>query len=446
MKHAFLLIATAGALSVLVQWFSFVSIRKYLFGRYRPIGRKVAYSALACIAGVDYLLITLTTGSALVARGSAEQKIAGIVFFTFLGVTIAFGLFLIVPTLLNDLWRLKEIFGKGIRASGSDADSREPVPPAESPRRRIAEESDSSMVSRRSFLKWTTAAGLTCTTGLAGYGLAEAYGKPVVEEFDVVHPALEGLRGPIVLIQVSDFHFGLFFGTSELEKLVDRLNAIDADALVITGDVFHSPLAVKRDAARVLTRLRSRGFGNFAVLGNHDFYAGGRESAKYIEKGGIRLLREEWTTLTQGDVRIHLGGIDDPMGSWLFGKEFPNFRVLAAKAPRDPGMRILLSHRPAVLPFASRADIDLVLAGHIHGGQIIIPFPGRERGLSPADLVSQYTHGWYREGSSRLYLNRGVGLTFLPWRINCRPEITVFRLKPFSDRKSDIGDRKALLP
>jgi hypothetical protein len=263
-----------------------------------------------------------------------------------------------------------------------------------------------------------------------GYGLAEAYGKPVVEEFDVIHPMLAGLRHPISVIQISDFHFGLFYGTPELEKLVDQVNAIEADLLVITGDVFHSPLSVKQDAARALSRLRSRRFGNFAVLGNHDFYAGVRESVEYIEKSGVRLLRDGWTTLRDRDVRIHLGGIDDPMGSWLFGKEFPHFGLFTAKTPSEPGMRILLSHRPAVLPFASRAGIDLVLAGHIHGGQIIMPLPGRQEGVSLASLVSPYTYGWYREGSCRLYLNRGVGLTFIPWRVNCRPEITVFHLKP----------------
>jgi predicted MPP superfamily phosphohydrolase len=468
MRHVLIFLATVGALLVLLQWFSFVSIRKYLFQRDTPLSRKVAYPVLAGLAGLNYIFIKLSFGSAWLARGSVEQKIAGVAFFSYLGTAALLGLFFAWLALLAGLWYVKDALVNGIRARRPGIDSEERARPARaalacaeasvrhtpivsefpvgckaetgplcaaeqqpsSCRDLNARKSDVPRVTRRSFLKWTSAAGLGCTAGFVGFGLAEAYGKPVVEEFDVVHTVLAGLHRPISVIQISDFHFGLFYGVPELEKLVDQVNAIEADVLVITGDVFHSPLSVKQDAARALSRLSSRRFGNFAVLGNHDFYAGVRESVEYIEKSGVRLLRDGWTTLKERGVRIHLGGIDDPMGSWLFGKEFPRFGLFTAKTPSEPGMRILLSHRPAVLPFASRADIDLVLAGHIHGGQIIMPVPSREQGVSLARLVSPYTYGWYREGSCRLYLNRGVGLTFIPWRVNCPPEITVFHLKP----------------
>jgi predicted MPP superfamily phosphohydrolase len=93
-------------------------------------------------------------------------------------------------------------------------------------------------------------------------------------------------------------------------------------------------------------------------------------------------------------------------------------------------VRILLSHRPSILEVASVAGFDLVLAGHIHGGQIIVPVPGSVRGVSLAAIASRYTHGWYRHGDCRMYLNRGAGLTFVPFRVNCPPEIAVFRLMP----------------
>jgi len=187
-------------------------------------------------------------------------------------------------------------------------------------------------------------------------------------------------------------------------------------------------------ATPVLKKLKPRRFGNFAVMGNHDFYAGEVRCVESLKQSGLILLRDQWVTMKDADCEIHIGGIDDPMSNWLWGTEFPKFRRFVKNGPKGDGMRILLSHRPGIFPHAARAGIDLTLAGHIHGGQIILPAPGGKRGVSLANLVSEYTHGWYKNGSSRMYLNRGVGLTFVPWRLNCPPEIAVFHLKPAQGR------------
>jgi len=297
--------------------------------------------------------------------------------------------------------------------------------------------SDPPDPSRRAFLKWGSAAGLTTAVVLAGHGVVRAYGRPLIDEFDVSHPALKHLERPVSFIHITDFHIGMFFGLEELEKIVERVNAIEADALVVTGDIFHSPLSPIEETVPILKRLRPRRYGNFAVLGNHDFYAGERRSVEAIEQSGLTLLRDEWITFTEGTARIHLGGIDDPIENWITGKNFPGFRDFVGTIPGTDGIRILLSHRPTILPYAAETSIDLVLAGHIHGGQIIVPVPGTDRGVSLAALVSPFTHGWYRAHDCRMYLSRGIGLTFVPWRINCPPEITVFRLRPPGTRRDE---------
>jgi predicted MPP superfamily phosphohydrolase len=220
----------------------------------------------------------------------------------------------------------------------------------------------------------------------------------------------------------------MFLGSPELERLVQLVNALEGDAVLITGDVFHSPLTRVELATPILKKLKPRRLGNFAVLGNHDFYTGESLAAQSLKDSGLTLLRHQWISFREGSANIHLGGIDDPMVNWVWGSQFPKFEGFMAKAPTTPGMRILLSHRPSVLPIASQAGIDFVLSGHIHGGQIIFPYPGRDRGLSIARVASPFTHGWYRIGKSRMYLNRGIGLTFAPWRINCPAEITLFHL------------------
>ncbi|MFH0822693.1 MAG: metallophosphoesterase, partial [Pseudomonadota bacterium] len=284
-------------------------------------------------------------------------------------------------------------------------------------------------LTRRAFLRWSAVAGMAGAGVLAGSGIAQAYGDPVIEEFNFIHPALGPMGKTITVIQVTDLHFGMFFGIQELERLVTLLNRLEGDALVITGDLFHSRMTPVESAPPILSGLRTRPLGNFAVMGNHEFFTGEERSVAAMEQCGLVVLRDRWVSFREGDGFLHLGGLDDPRVNWVWGTEFPNYGRLLRTLPREPGFRVLLSHRPAVLPLAARSEMDFVLSGHIHGGQIIVPVPGTERGLSIARTASTYTHGWYREGNCRMYLNRGAGLTFVPWRIHCPPEIAVFHLR-----------------
>jgi predicted MPP superfamily phosphohydrolase len=457
MNRTLIVLAIIAALLILAQWYVFICIRQYLCQRYSTVTGRVAYSVLAAIGLCNFLFIKLSLGSDIFPSDSFAQKVAAIVFFTYLGCVLLLCLFFSLLQLFSTVLDVKAYLGRMIGPrTGSSSETttseaaplsqvagaheqlirdslsvgckRESIPTPEE--RALATPSDSGLPdpSRRSFLKWGAAAGLTATVILAGRGIGQAYGTPIIEEFEFPGPFVEGLTGRLTLVHITDFHFGMFFGVPELEKLVQRVNAIDADLLVITGDIFNSPLSPMEDAVPILTRLKQRPHGNFAVLGNHDFYAGVGRAVQNIEKSGLILLRNRWVSLRTENAQLHLGGIDDPLGNWIWGGEFPNFPLFMSRAPRGRGLRILLSHRPSVLPAASAAGIDLVLSGHIHGGQIILPVPGSEKGLSLAGVVSPYTHGWYTSGTSKMYLNRGIGLTFVPWRINCPPEIAVFKL------------------
>ncbi len=483
MNKFFLFLATASALFVLCQWYVFMSVRHYVFGLYKPVSRRAAYTVLATLGVANLVAVQLALRPAAGTELVVSKEWAAIAFFTYLGTMLLLCLlFLLMGGVAHvfDLTRAvaawicsfkksaesvrssqRGCISAGCKMPSADlmADDFETSSPGS---KAVAEphciattpepkwqsqstETASPGPSRRAFLKWGAAAGMVAVAGYAGHGLAEAYQAATVEEFDVLHPALDGLTKPLRLIQVTDFHFGMFFGNEELERLVNQINAVDGDALLVTGDLFHSPVTPVESATPILKKLRSRSLGNYAVLGNHDFYTGEWRSVAAIQGSGLELLRNQWRTFDQGTARVHLGGIDDPMDNWVWGTKFPEFPAVARKAPSGSGFRILLSHRPTVLPLASGAGIDLVLAGHTHGGQIILPVQGR--GLSLARVASPYTHGWYRSGSSRMYLSRGVGLTFIPWRLNCSPEISVFHLKPAADGKARIsrtsGTRKA---
>ncbi len=422
---------------LLAQWTVFLCIRKYVWARPKLIIHTphVVFFFLSVL--INLVLAFLSIDASVAGPNSPLIQALGISYFFYLGVCLALFLFFVALGAFNLVFKsvvalyktVKSLFlrycGRSdstlstSRDKGQEELSREPMG-----------EVPNSKISRRSFMRYAASAGTLAIAGSGSYGLAQAYEPPQVDVIRVPDVALEGLTKPIDIVQVTDLHYGMFYYSSELEALVEKLNSMDGAAVVITGDIFHSPRTPVESAAPFLRKLRRRRWGNFAILGNHDFYAGVKRSVKAINDGGLRLLRNEWVSFNQDKVNIHLGGIDDPKVNWLTGNRFPDFDSFIKRQPSEPGFRILLSHRPVVFPLAVKENIQLTLSGHTHGGQITFPIPGSTRPWSLAGLVSPYTLGMYKSENCHMYLNRGVGLTFIPARINCPPEIAVIRLTP----------------
>lgn len=434
---------------ILLQWVVFFCVRRFVFGRYNPISRKTAYSVLISLGIINIAASRLALGSDFLSAESTLRQTLSAGYFSYLGWILVVCLFLLIIGLFNGFLTLKDLLA-GIMIAGNsetpvcnengyvvpcgssvsgkcEAGEHKEIKRYHNDNEKGSSETG-ALHSRRTFLKVAASSGLVIAAGLAGKGVAEGYSDAIKEEYNLFHPKLGS--GEITLIQVTDFHYGMFFGDDQLEELVKRLNNMSGDALLLTGDLFHSPLTPVESAVPSLRKLIPRRFGNFAVMGNHDFYAGEWRSVESLRQSGLTLLRNEWRSFNTGDTEIHIGGIDDPMVNWVWGRDFLNFEKFMGKSPKSRGMRILLSHRPNVLPVAAENGFDLVTAGHIHGGQVIIPFVGRDRGTSIARAASEYTYGWYTHGDCRMYLNRGIGLTFVPWRLNCPPEITVIHIKP----------------
>ncbi len=428
---------------VLCQWFAFQSVRKYFWPNSGRISRSVAYSVLIGFGLLTILAVRLEFGSEIFPPGTISRQLASTILRSYLGWVLVLSVFFLFVRLIEWLATFKKVFfrfspNKNMTSAHNEGERQQESNPTEILSKVICDANpekigprDHSLTTRRGFLKIAATSSLTIATGIGIKGMADAYSSPVIENYELVHELLN-ITKPIKLIHVTDCHFGMFFGPHELGNMVDQLNALEGDALCITGDVFHSSRTLVEQATPILGKLKTRSLGNFAVLGNHDFYAGESRSVENLQAAGLTLLRNQWIPLKVENSIIHLGGIDDPLINWMRTQEVWGFDPFMEKVPSTQGIRILLSHRPDVFRYAVAQKIDVVLAGHTHGGQVIIPVPRRKKGISIADVVSKYSHGWYKRQVSRMYVNRGVGLTFLPWRLHCHPEIAIIKLSaPF---------------
>ena len=236
-------------------------------------------------------------------------------------------------------------------------------------------------------------------------------------------PGLAGVR----IAHITDLHIGPQLRAPQLREFVDRINELEPDLIVITGDIFDFDPAFIEEGCGELGKLTAR-YGVFGVLGNHDLYTGAEAVAEGIARGtSIRMLRDEWVELEVEGARLCLLGIDDPGRGWTDrDSESPEIERLARDAPQVPA-RVLLVHRPSFFRQAARLGLPISLAGHTHGGQICLP---RAHHHNVARLIAHWTRGLFEDGESLLYVNRGLGLLGPPIRLNCPREIALLRLVP----------------
>jgi uncharacterized protein len=233
-------------------------------------------------------------------------------------------------------------------------------------------------------------------------------------------PALEGLT----ILHVSDVHAGHGPGLLMLERTLAWSEQLQPDLIALTGDLVTRRRGIEplqRSAAALAATARS---GAFAVLGNHDHgdatdpFADG---STVEELAGFALLPGAECKLELRDRPVSIVGVD--------AAEFPRQRALReiAHADRSAELRVLLCHFPTVLDRIEPGAFQLVLAGHMHAGQICIPTPRGRTGL--AHRRARYRDGLYQREGTLMHVSPGLGTTFLPFRVLARPEATLLVLR-----------------
>jgi len=286
-------------------------------------------------------------------------------------------------------------------------------------------------ISRRGFIRLCILAAL----GLVGCkGFLNSRNLVLVRKRVILKRLPEAFDG-MKVGQITDIHAGPLVPLELIRKGVDLIMSNRPDLIVLTGDfvsgatkfLWTSYGGFKQRhydyCMEELGRLKAP-LGLFGVLGNHDFWSGRQVTAKIIrglEGIGVRVLRNRAVPLERKGQVLYLGGVDDYWeGSYsLTG---------ALKAVPEDACRILLSHNPDVNENIAllKTPIDLIISGHTHGGQIVLPFLGAP--YLPSPFGQKYRDGLVRDGERQTYVSRGLGLFFVPVRINCPPDVTLLTL------------------
>jgi uncharacterized protein len=231
-------------------------------------------------------------------------------------------------------------------------------------------------------------------------------------------PELDGLR----VAHLSDFHLGVRSpGVAAVERAVEWTAERRPDLVAVTGDLLTHP----RGEPLLRTLVGRLPQPTVAVLGNHDVAISRDPQAvrsDLVDLGPATLLRDEGAMLELRGRSVWIAGVHPGMIVNRSEKTDPN--VLSTQSA---DFRILLCHYPRVFDALEPGRFELVLAGHMHDGQIAIPYPGGK--LRFAHLKAKYPRGVFRGPAGVLHVSPGLGTTFVPFRFAARPEVTELRLR-----------------
>lgn len=261
---------------------------------------------------------------------------------------------------------------------------------------------------------------LLVAAAATAWGAWQARRTARVVEVDVPIAGLPAALHGFTIAQITDIHVGPTIKAPYLQAIVDRVNALDADVVAITGDLVDGSVRDLAPHVAPLAGLRSR-HGTYFVTGNHEYYSGALPWIAELRRLGVRVLLNEHVVLGDGPAPLVLAGVTDVSAHHFDASHRSDPRAALAGAPPQAGVRVLLAHQPRSAPAAAEAGFDLQVSGHTHGGQF---WPW----IHFVRLQQPFTAGLHRLQRLQVYVSRGTGYWGPPKRVAAPSEITRLRL------------------
>lgn len=263
--------------------------------------------------------------------------------------------------------------------------------------------------------------GLSLLVSLVGLFNARRLARVVHVDLRVA--GLPAALSGFTIVQLSDIHVGPTIKRGYLDRIVRRVNLLDADLVAITGDVVDGSVSRLREHVAPLGELRSR-HGTYCVTGNHEYYHGAEAWIAEWRRLGLRVLLNESEVLDHEGERLLVGGVTD-FTAHRYHPAHGSDAAAAANSEHPVAFKLLLAHQPRSAPAAAEAGFDLQLSGHTHGGQFL-----------PWNLFvpmqQPFVSGVRKLGRLLVYTSRGTGYWGPPLRFGAPSEITRLRLVPAS--------------
>ncbi len=252
--------------------------------------------------------------------------------------------------------------------------------------------------------------------GAGAVGIASVASPVAVKRVKVVLDRLGKPSSGMRIVQLTDVHVGPTIGKSYIDQVVARVNELDADVVVITGDLVDGSVAELAKHVAPLGTMRSR-HGIYFVTGNHEYYSGADAWIAYLGSIGIKVLRNERVRIGGAD-GFDLAGIDDHSAA-LPGHGSDLKKALDGRDPERAC--VLLAHQPRGIELANELGVDLQLSGHTHGGQLF-PWNFMVR------LQQPFVAGLHQLSRAQIYVSSGTGYWGPPMRVGTSAEITEIEL------------------
>ncbi len=235
----------------------------------------------------------------------------------------------------------------------------------------------------------------------SGYGVYDGVRVPPVEHITITNSHVPEDIKKLRIVQLSDLHISPVFRKNWTKAVVDKVNALNPDLILITGDLVDGKVALRTEDVAPLQELRAT-YGVYACHGNHEYYHHMQSWDEHFTSLGIQMLNNAHTTLQIGQSTLVLGGVTDSKGASRYGLEPSNVAKAFANSPE--GWRLLMAHQPDLAPVSAKHNVAVQLSGHTHGGQLM----GLNLIVKRAN--GGFLSGQYNLGYTQLFVHNGTGL------------------------------------
>jgi predicted MPP superfamily phosphohydrolase len=228
------------------------------------------------------------------------------------------------------------------------------------------------------------------------------------------------LHKPLTVVHITDLHADVFTRAKKMDRYIQLVNEADPDLVIFTGDLITEGIGHVQEGSEALQKINAN-YGVYAVIGDHDYWAGPDHIVEALEQRGIQVLENEHIQIDHEGTPISISGVTE---IYSYNLESNQLRELISSTP-DVGIKIVASHQASdrLIDFSKNTGTNMLLAGHTHGGQVRVPvffYP-----FTAVRSETPYVNGHWTFGDMLLNVNSGLGFTLSPVRYNAPAQVSV---------------------